>query len=229
MQYRHTLMSCRRGTSLPASAVSTTASAPSFRSASALALPRHTATTRAPITLAICGAAAGHHGAWPAGAPHTDIVDTSHSHSTPPGDPAAHGHHPRAHHLNEDRTPTFTYAVSDPIRRVEKMFSQATPMVPTPRHGQRAATRCSAQMLFDTVDPSFICPLHALNRDVLRSCRQHGPHSTCTAAMPTPPAAPSTSTVWPGCRLARSCRATCDVPNATGSPAAPLDIQQGFL
>jgi hypothetical protein len=37
--------------------------------------------------------------------------------------------------------------------------------------------------------------------------------------MPTPPAAPSTSTVCPGFKRARTASATCEVPNATGRPA----------
>lgn len=43
---------------------------------------------------------------------------------------------------------------------------------------------------------------------------------TCTAATPTPPAAPSTSTVCPAWSRARSTSARCAVPKATGSPAA---------
>jgi hypothetical protein len=43
---------------------------------------------------------------------------------------------------------------------------------------------------------------------------------TCMAAVPTPPLAPSTSTVCPGCRLALSRRARCAVPNTIGTDDA---------
>mmetsp|Transcript_4183 Transcript_4183/g.15537 ORF Transcript_4183/g.15537 Transcript_4183/m.15537 type:complete len:213 (+) Transcript_4183:546-1184(+) len=44
--------------------------------------------------------------------------------------------------------------------------------------------------------------------------------ATCTAARPTPPAAPRTSTVWPGVTRAYRVRARCAVPKATGNAAA---------
>mmetsp|Transcript_5403 Transcript_5403/g.21322 ORF Transcript_5403/g.21322 Transcript_5403/m.21322 type:complete len:217 (-) Transcript_5403:129-779(-) len=65
-----------------------------------------------------------------------------------------------------------------------------------------------------------------LSRDTLRWPRPTATTNapwrleSCTAACPTPPPAPSTSTVCPARSAARSRSATCAVPNAIGRPAA---------